>query len=472
MLSGIKQPLTQAFVWVEGLAAILMIENFEIKGEWKYARCDEWLKGSLTYNTETGALLILHGTFNPFLFEKSSKEIIFGKTTDGEVTLIDTWYIKSTTHNQTEITVSKYRPSIILVGHLFDSNKSLNFNRVKFKLFNLFNWFALTGKSVDLTKDVTGYSVKYERVPEITFSLNDNCNGKFSFTSRLNSDSRINKSEISEEASITLEYNKATNYKLIIDDIFKFVRLITLFTYEQSYPISIIFENNKLKKKESRAEYIKSINCIYQNSSYNKNHKVKMCFEHLVKYENVSNILPEILKKWFQKSEEIEDVIILLVNFFKNKYRFSSATFMDCVRALESYHRSYYNNDRIHAEKFKDLVKSILKQVNLETEDNDWLKQRLMLNEPNLRIRIKDLLKRNKNKYTVSIPRVSKFCQNAITSRNYYTHYDQKLKRKALTGKELSEITQQIRGILISALLTDLGLDNEQFEDGLRYNLQ
>jgi hypothetical protein len=144
---------------------------------------------------------------------------------------------------------------------------------------------------------------------------------------------------------------------------------------------------------------------------------------------------------------------------------------MDCVRALESYHRSYYDNNRIPRQKFNELVESILNQVKLETDDNEWLKQRLMGNEPNLRRRIKDLLERNKNKFTETIPKVSKFCQNATISRNYYTHYDQKSKQKPLTGAELSELTLQIRGILISALLTDLGLNNEQFEEGLRYHL-
>lgn len=448
-----------------------MIETFEIKGEWKCSSCDEWLKGSLSYNKESGAELILHGTLNPYLFDSSSKEIILGKTTDGEITLIDSWYNGSTIHNLTEITVSKYRPSIILVGHLFTTNKSINFNRVTFKLFNLFNWFALTGKSVDFLQDGSSYSVKYEKISENSFPLNDNCNGKFSFDGRLNLDPKINKSEINEEVSVTLEYLKAVNYKLIIDDIFKFVRFITLFTYEQSYPVSITFKNNDIKKTKSRVEYLKSISCIYQNSFYDKKHKIRLHFEHLVKYENISNELPKILQKWFQMNDEIEDVILLLINFFKNKYRFSSSTFMDCVRALESYHRGYYDNNRIPEKKFNELVDSILEQVKLETDNKKWLKQRLMGNEPNLRNRIKDLLEQNKNEFTVSIPKVSKFYQDATTSRNYYTHYDQKSKSKALSGKELSELTYQLRGILISAILTDLGLKKDQFEEGLRYHL-
>jgi hypothetical protein len=281
-----------------------MTENFEINGEWKCPSSDKWLKGSLTYNKETGSLLVLHGTFNTFLFDRSSKEIIIGNTTDGEVTLIDSWYNGSTIHNPTNIIISKYKPSIILVGHLFYTYKSINFNRVTFKLFNLFNWFSSSGTSVDFNQDESGYSVKYEKVPEIAFLLNENFHGKFFFDSRLHLDSKINKSEINEEASITLEYKKETNYKLIIDDIFKFVRLITLLTYEQSYPVSINFYNDKLKKALSKTTNVKSISCVYPNDFYNENHKVRMHFEHLVKYKDVSNILPEILKKWFLKSTD------------------------------------------------------------------------------------------------------------------------------------------------------------------------
>lgn len=78
-----------------------MIESFEIKGEWKFAIFNEWLKGPLTYDNENGASLVLHGTFNHFLLDRSSKEIILGKTIEGEVTLIDSLYVGSRTHNPT-----------------------------------------------------------------------------------------------------------------------------------------------------------------------------------------------------------------------------------------------------------------------------------------------------------------------------------------------------------------------------------
>ncbi|MGB0950336.1 MAG: HEPN domain-containing protein, partial [Marinirhabdus sp.] len=54
---------------------------------------------------------------------------------------------------------------------------------------------------------------------------------------------------------------------------------------------------------------------------------------------------------------------------------------------------------------------------------------------------------------STKIEKLNRFCRQTTDSRNYYTHYDSKKKKKALTGRELSEITRINRAIVISCLL-------------------
>jgi hypothetical protein len=67
-----------------------MTSRFEYKGEWKLPADENWVNGTLIFDPDFGTKLELFGTFNPFIFDRESKEIIIGRTTEGKITLIDT----------------------------------------------------------------------------------------------------------------------------------------------------------------------------------------------------------------------------------------------------------------------------------------------------------------------------------------------------------------------------------------------
>jgi len=201
-------------------------------------------------------------------------------------------------------------------------------------------------------------------------------------------------------------------------------------------------------------------------------HKLRSRGQHLVAYNDIQSEFPLIIENWFKLYEDTQEVIYLVLNYFKDKYRFTTDKFIDTVRALESYHRIHYLNERMPRKDFDNLVSNILDQVNLKKEDFDWLSQRLISNEPNLKIRIKELIKKYSSDFIYThIPNVNKFARTTTDSRNYYTHYDIKGKPRALRGRDLSELTQKNRAIVISCLLNHVGIKTEYFEEGLQNNL-
>ncbi len=158
---------------------------------------------------------------------------------------------------------------------------------------------------------------------------------------------------------------------------------------------------------------------------------------------------------------------------FRNKLKFSTDLFMDNVRALESYHRYTHNNTRIPEEEYNLKIKKILDTVNLDQKDIEWLSQKLKYgNEPSLNMRLKELIKENQNSYIKEKLKTYKnFCQAVADNRNFYTHYDKELEKKALRGGELFDINQKVEGILYSCIFKELGFDNTAFEKGLKYHL-
>ena len=448
-----------------------MTSRIEYKGEWKLPDDENWINGTLVFDPDLGSKLELFGTFNPFIFDRESKEIILGKTTEGDITLIDNWYRgKKQIHNG--VTIGTYKPIIIIQGYHFNELSSIKFSQVTFRTFNLFQYFNLTGQIFDIKNQAKSYEIKYDEITPIDFSLNNNCNGQITFDGPLTIGGRYNEMELKEEAYVTLNYNSSEEYQQIFEDISKIVDLVTLLSFEQSYPTFITFKDSKFTEDFNGIIQNKNIYCFYEHGNYNKNHKLRNRGQHLVGYENISEKFPEIIENWFKLYEDTEEVIRLILKYFKTKYKFSSDKFVDVVRALESYHRIHINNERLPKEKFNDLISTILSQIELGKDDSTWLEQRLMGNEPNLKIRIEELISKNKTEFTsTKIEKLNKFCRQTTDSRNYYTHYDPKKKKKALKGRELSDLTRINLAIVISCLLNHIGIESEFYEEGLNYNL-
>ena len=447
-----------------------MISKVEYKGEWKLPTDDNWVNGTLKFDPVLGSVLELFGTFNPGIFDRNSKEIILGKTTEGDVTLVDNWYRrKKQIHNG--ITIGTYKPILIFQGHHFDDLSFIKFTNVTFGIFNLFQYFNLTGQKYDIRNEARSYEIKYDEIKQIDFLIDDNFKGEIFFDGPLTIGGNYNEIELKEEAYVRFNYKYEKSYEQILVDISKLVDLITLLTFEQSFPTFITFENFKLTERINKLEKSKKVYCFYEHANYDKKHKLRKG-GHLVDYENILKSFPEIIQSWFKLYEDTEQVIRLILKYFKTKYKFSPDKFVDVVRALESYHRIHLNNERLPEKKFNELVATILEQTDLNDDDSIRLQQRLLGNEPNLKNRIEELVKKNPTEFiSTKIEKFNKFCRQTTDSRNYYTHYDPKKKKKALEGRELSNLTNLNRAIVISCLLNHIGIESKFYEEGLRYNL-
>ena len=246
-----------------------MTSKFIHKGEWKLPTDENWTNGTLEFDIEQGTSLELFGTFNPSFLDRENQKIILGKTTNGDITLIDCIYRgNKSIHNG--VIIGKYEPLIILEGHHFTNISKIKFSQVIFRVFNLFQWLNLSGLDVNIKNQSKSYEIEYEEIQKIEFNLSNNCKGKITFDGPITTNGPYNAIELQEEAYITLDYSEQEYYKTILGDISKIVGFITLVTFEQSYPKRIVFRDNEYKTETKHSNYNKYINCYYEHTNYNK----------------------------------------------------------------------------------------------------------------------------------------------------------------------------------------------------------
>jgi hypothetical protein len=443
-----------------------MIQDVSYKGEWSLPGNSEKYSGILTFNPNTGAELEIIGRFRYYL-TPSSIDVIHGKTTSGWITLFDTRHHTGHTSHVTNTNVTIYKPSMIFEGHRFESKDVPSFRSVNFSLFNLLEW--LDQKHIQENRNKVKYSLEFSNPDSLNFKCYDGCNGKIETILNGKYLNELYKIEISQESKITLQYDTPKHYTDILNDIFVMVRFLTLCTYEQSYPLNIEFYDDDLTD-EFIQDYLgksvcKPIKCIYQNSFYKPTYQTRKWHQHLLRYELIVKQFQRIVELWFKQSKDLAQPVNLLLQSFIAKYDFTIENFMDIVKALELFHRLNFPNNVLPKESFEDRKKKFF-SIDLSQEELSWIQQKLQFaNEPSLKNRLEELIFNYSFPYFEErVPDKKSFCRKATDCRNYYTHFNSGLNSRVLRGKELFDLTENLKLLLLSAIFRSIGVPIEAIE--------
>jgi hypothetical protein len=444
-----------------------MIEEFEYKGRWKVPEEESWYNGVLKFNPDKPPLLEIFGTFNPGMFDRDSKQIILGETTKGDITLVDSDYVTHSHSFESGVTIGKYRPCYIITGHHFPSFESIQFNKATFKTFNLFTWLNTAG----LIRDERSFlPSKYSKPESLSFKYFAECDGTIDFHHTLNLIFKNNRTEIEEDCSVTLTYSIERHFKDVLMDIYIFNGFITLATFEQSYPLSISLTSPNYAKDDK----VKTIQCFYQNPTYSKKYKNRIRGEYLIDFESINNNFPTLIENWYKHFNEIGPVFSLMLYSFKDKFKFDDDKFMDIVRALETFHRRTTTCTKLPSNEFELMIARIFESI--EKSDRQWLVKNNSLkyaNELSLKRRLLDLFKNYSSAYLAEkIQEPKRFFQKVVDCRNYYTHYSKENQEHALKGKDLFELNQRLKALLIICICKHTGInDSDILTKGLNRNL-
>jgi hypothetical protein len=447
-----------------------MIQNEIYKGNWSLPGETESYSGTLTFNPVDGAQLEIHGAF-PRTHTLSSIDIVHGRTIDGWITLLNVRQAITTGSNITGASLTKYTPVYIFVGHRFSSIEEIRFRKVKFSLFNLLEWINPTVVQEDISID--HYILNYGTPSSIPIKCYEGCSGSIDCSLDRKSNFGFYEVEIKQKASITLTYDQPRSYKEIIQDTLTILRFVTLCTYEQSYPIEMNLLDDNLQEVisiGSQKQHIpKLIKLIYRSPFYSPVYKDRKFYQHLVSYDSIASNFETILPAWFKLSKELEQPLELILRSFINKYEFSIEKFMDIAKAMELFHRLRFSNKILSEQEF-ETRKAKFRLKDLTTKELDWIEGRMKHgNEPSLFKRLKELAKKYRFSYfDVRVKKLDKFCIQASENRNYYTHFDESLKEKALNGKELFDLMENLKIILLAGILNSISIPSEAFEQSIQ----
>lgn len=452
-----------------------MMEPFEKKGVWWLPESPrKRVYGTLTYDIIEGATLDLYGMverdLHTWLSRDSSlpeNDIIVGELPDGKpVTLFQFHHVNvgfsrslyTDSNSSNSFPVSKLRANYVFEGEHFLTKEDIKFEKISISLSHLRNW--ANHVHVQQSNDENKLIVTHNLPPNVVVIIPHV--GKLTLYYDTSVSQSSKNTTLGKEVGITIEAKEPTSFGVWLKTIYL---LQAFLSFATRHPVHLLQMDEvkaidlKLPRGETRKSFV-TTDVFFRLSEIPEDSSTESPANMLFTLKDIADNFELCLQNWFQKAELLEPVYELHFGTLHNPTMYPIHKFSSLAQALETYHRRTNNRSAFPKEEFEIRKKEILTAVPSQYEE--WLKEKLSFsNELSLRQRLEDIMQ-TYNSIVGIVPNQVDFIKKVVNTRNYLTHYDKRLRDKAVTGMELSSLSNSLRMLVEMCLLRELGISDEK----------
>jgi HEPN superfamily Apea-like protein/ApeA-like protein len=228
------------------------------------------------------------------------------------------------------------------------------------------------------------------------------------------------------------------------------------------YPSSILYHVDENKTvKLVKSEFIS------EESFFNFKYPNEMLFT----FSDIKDRFGDIVSNLLSRSEEIETIYNLYLRVVYEPIMNPIFRFLTLAHAVEAYHRitSKVNDGKYLKDSDYEDIEAKLNELIEELSDDNVFKESMKGrikygNEFSLRKRLKILFKKYSELFDILKEKQNKLIDDIVLKRNYYTHYDEKDRKKTKSGTELYYLSLILKVILEICLLEEFGFSLEEIK--------
>ncbi|MCD4646334.1 hypothetical protein AR454_28640 [Bacillus mycoides] len=443
--------------------------EFRLSGKWFFTR-DMEIDGELYIN-------LSKQTINLFTYSEESLglykefEVITGQTIHGaSMTLYKCQVVQETIQIGAK---KRYRSTIIAEyafnGVAFEAKEDVMFHEVGFRLTNLDEWAFFKGFDLYSVENAC-FSLIYKTPEEIKYKIDDDTSIVIHCGLQSPLFVLVEKSvSVTQKVYISIKHKTPKTFEKSLEVIRTLMNFISLNIGRAVYMTEISGYNPKhFQTISDEGEKIYHEIPIYTIELTNENYQPIDPWRVLLNLQELKENFGMYMNNWFEKSKLLSPIIDLYLNTLNYKQMSIERHFLNLVQALESYHRRTRRNYTIDPQSHQKKVQEILESA--PEEHKKWLSERLNFShEPTLQNRLLDLVPDDEDMFIFfkGSTDVEDFIKKVKNTRNYHTHYDSKLERKALKGEELEFSCVILRSMVEYYLLKEIGVSKEIIHEKL-----
>ena len=350
------------------------------------------------------------------------------------------------------------------MGLPYEEEASPRFNSFSFSVEGIDEWVGITGIDVDEQRIEEGsLTISYNRPADISISFANGMQLLITFAWTPPGFPRAKRAEVSQK----------TFFKLISKDP---CEIDTFISIAQKIAAFLCFVMNEIvcldEMSATSNSYPKEIADggtdpirvkIYCASwPYAKNEPAIDERNMLFKYKDKQNCVESLINKWIENYEQIAPALDLYFLTKAGTLPTLNMQFLALAQALEAFHLRTSNEKHMDKAECREICEKMIEAC--PEEHRDWFRPKLQrANELTLQNRIETLFE----PFDCLVddarrPQLIKYIKN---TRNYLTHYDPKLEKKAAKGTVLEVLCLKMNGLFRLQFLKLIGFDEQEIDD-------
>lgn len=414
-------------------------------GQWKLPNQNKTITGMISVVNDIIVMKTIELFGDLKDLEVESYKLIIGFTSNGKkITLLNCMKkrIKISFPGMMEFV---FRPEYIIVGQQFEST-DIQLTSISSHYYGLEEWLNM--KPIQFT-------INNEKQVDMQYGMSKsyvchlkNLNLSIVYKSNIHVE-ECKSFEIAQSARIKFEFNSKKTIEDAMKELYIFGQFLTL-CMGSYYKI----DNIKACSIEDDKLSILGNYPSLENPSLRK--------EFFVDFNFTVDELEKSLCIWWEKYCEIEPIINYFVEAYDHPENVISY-FLRMVQALESYSRKMRRGTLIPPDEHNNRIHRILSIIK-DKDDELWLNQVLetpILNEPTCQQRISRLLKETSSFFTISNKKVKSISYKIVTTRNYYTHFNENLKEQVISDELIYYYSTFLRFVLQVLLMRELEIPEQ-----------
>jgi hypothetical protein len=419
-------------------------------GNTEYAGLLKKEEGELTLDIfSTGSFL-----FNSNLSGLRTRQVdiyIIG-TLEGGIPCTITQALRINSQSSGSFETHTYRIHCLYIGEIFDNEAGIAFTSLTLQ-FSSLDSFMCDGSYFSEPRDNASaiYNIVLNPPPLCVVNINAiHAEATIGCSTSLNRTNTLRKIEVTP--SIHVKMNSSKSHEFCFEVIRNLQDFFTLLIGNHVRPI-------KVSAKSLTGEDIHlfpSWMCKSSNTTASQSRV-------FISFNSINNVLPTLMAKWFELSDQLRDVYNLLFSSIYSEDMYIESRFLSLIQALEAYSRTKPECKYIDTTQYETLATALYAAIPNGTPQDlkSSLKNRIMYgNEYSLRKRLNTLLNSLDpvTRGLVCDDR-SAYVDRLVATRNYLTHYTSELRRQAWNADKYFYACQSMRVMLSIFLLIEIGFE-------------
>lgn len=437
-----------------------MMETVELQGQW-------WIPGKKRSKSATGTLKytpMRRGELNVFGNDlengKFQEPVIYGDTTEGQVTLYDVVQDSSTWFGRSGQYAQKLSCDILIKGGHFPRN--CRFKRADIHVKHLDEWARL-GKYVPLSPAVRKLVPNaqsgsiFQKAPSVNATLPDG--SEVTLGVGLGETFSGTKTSLRARHYLSIAFPTAKTVDKIIDDYARpLCNLITLATDEPSSLVElVVLERSGVPLSPKRFQV--SVNVGISSSEHSR---LTSPGTQIIRFQDFS--FARQLATWFKLDQELRGIHGLISGLQSTVNMTVENRILNAVTAAEALHRATFANTRTKVDFKNKHTKIWLGQF--PANEQNLIRSRLngYINEPSLGDRLSGLTRKAGVAFEELVPDISQWMKIVKETRNALTHQEGRPK-VALTVVQMYWLAESVAILVQMCLMVDLGIKPTEMKE-------